>query len=430
MLDDALHFVVGEEKGVSQILSDAEIIPLLKGACSAGATMAAIQDSEGEELWAFRDPSRLGRELADRPIFLEGEPVGRIVLSGEEHAEIMLAPLAGLLSVAIDTLLRNNLKRILTTEIHTSVVNTSYDQLVESNRKLTESEGRYRELAESLEVKVKERTAELKKAQTHLIQQEKMAAVGQLAAGIAHEINNPLGFITSNLHSLQKYVARFATMLDHYRSLSNLDLTPAELQRQADLKWQELKIDLARGDVGDLLSQSLEGVERVTRIVADLKGFSHVDEIGDAAVDINTEFERTLSVLSHELGSRATIVRDFATIPTVYCQSAMLGQVFLNIIRNAIQARPQGLILTLSTAWDGERIRVSIADNGPGIPHDVRGKIFEPFFTTREVGSGTGMGLAVVYDTVLKLGGMVAVTDSADGGADFIITLPVKEDNR
>ncbi len=430
MQDEALQFVVGEEKGIREILSDAEVVPLLKGACSAGATMAAIQDPDGEELWVFRDPSRIGRELAPVTVFLEGEPVGKILLAGEEHAETMLVSLAGLLSVAIDSLMKNNLKRILTTEIHTSVVNSSYDQLVESNRKLTESEGRYRELAESLEIKVKERTAELRKAQIHLIQQEKMAAVGQLAAGIAHEINNPLGFITSNLHTLQKYAARFATMLDHYRSLTHIDLTAAELKHQADIKWRELKIDMARADIGDLLSQSLEGAERVTRIVADLKGFSHVDEIGDAAVDINCELERTLSVLGHELGGRATVVRDFATLPPFLCRSALLGQVFLNLLLNAVQARPEGLILTLSTTWDGERIRVSISDNGPGISQDIRGRIFEPFFTTKAVGSGAGMGLAVVYDTVLKLGGMIAVTDSPAGGADFIITLPVKEEMR
>lgn len=428
MQDDALSYVVGEEKGLGELLLDSEVQPLLEGMLAAGATSAAITDQDGDELWIVRDPARLGKEIVSLPIKLEGEPVGALRIGGPDEATQTLICIARLLGVAIDTLLCTNLKRMLTTEIHTNVVNSSYDELMETNRKLTESEMRYRKLAESLEQKVKERTSELKKAHAHLLQQEKMAAVGQLAAGIAHEINNPLGFITSNLHTLQKYVSRLITMVEYQKTLFGVKMDDEAKMQHADHKWQELKLNSILTDVGDLLHESLNGAERVTRIVADLKGFSHVDELGAVPVDINAELERTLSVLTHELGTHATIVREFQPLPLFPCMPAILGQVFLNIIMNARQAKPSGLKLTLSTAWDGERIRISIADNGPGIPHDIRAKIFEPFFTTREVGSGTGMGLAVVYDTVLKLGGMVAVTDSAAGGADFIITIPVRRD--
>lgn len=428
MRDDALTYVVGEEKGIRELLLDGEVLPLLEGMLAAGATSAAIIDRDDEELWIVRDPAQLGNEVVCLPIRLEGEPVGALRICGPDEAAPPLVQMARMLGIAIDTLLRNNLKRVLTTEIHTAVVNTSFDELVEINRQLTESETRYRQLAESLEQKVKERSAELKKALVHLLQQEKMAAVGQLAAGIAHEINNPLGFVTSNLHTLQKYVSRLITVVEYQKTLFGVRMDDEAKTQHADHKWQELKINSILTDVGDLLHESLNGAERVTRIVADLKGFSHVDEIGSVPVDINAELERTLSVLTHELGPGATIVRDFQPLPPFSCEPAILGQVFLNIIMNAIQARPSGLELILETAWDGERIRISIADNGPGIPHDVRAKIFEPFFTTRQVGSGTGMGLAVVYDSVLKLGGMVAVTDSAAGGADFIITIPVGKD--
>lgn len=428
MRDDALTYVVGEEKGLRELLLDSEVLPLLEGILAAGATSAAIVDRDGEELWIVRDPAQLGNEVVRLPIRLEGEPVGALRICGPDEAAPPLVQIARMLGIAIDTLLRNNLKRVLTTEIHTAVVNTSFDELVEINRQLTESETRYRQLAESLEQKVKERSAELKKALVHLLQQEKMAAVGQLAAGIAHEINNPLGFVTSNIHTLQKYVSRLITMVEYQKTLFGVRMDDEARMQHADHKWQELKINSILTDVGDLLHESLNGAERVTRIVADLKGFSHVDEIGAVPVDINAELERTLSVLTHELGTHATIVREFQQLPLFPCKPAMLGQAFLNIIMNAVQAKLSGLELTLSTAWDGERIRISIADNGPGIPHDVRAKIFEPFFTTKEVGSGTGMGLAVVYDSVLKLGGMVAVTDSAAGGADFIITIPFERD--
>lgn len=428
MRDNALSFVVGAEKGLRELLLESEVLPLLEGMLAAGATSAAITDQDGDELWVARDPARLGKEIVSLPIRLEGEPVGALRISSPDDCAQTLTSVARLLGIAIDTLLRTNLKRMLTTEIHTTVVNSSYDELIEINRQLTESESRYRRLAETLEQKVKERGAELKKAHAHLLQQEKMAAVGQLAAGIAHEINNPLGFITSNLHTLQKYVARLITMVEYQKTLFGMSLSEEAKIQQANLKWQELKLDMIQTDVGDLLHESLDGAERVTQIVANLKGFSHVDDIGMVPVDINTELDRTLSVLTHELGAQTTIIRDFQPLPAFLCIPALLGQVFLNIIMNAVQAKPTGLQLTLTTAWDGERIKISIADNGPGIPHNVRAKIFDPFFTTREVGRGTGMGLTVVYDTMLKLGGIVAVTDSVSGGADFIITLPARRD--
>ncbi|WP_243370979.1 ATP-binding protein [Geotalea sp. SG265] len=425
---ERLSYVVGEEKRLREVLADGEVSPLLQGLVRAGADNVTIVDAEGTELWAARDIAFAGEPLVALPLNLEGEPVGKVLVFGDGTARPELPAMGKLLALALNTVITNNLKRILTTEIHTTVVNTSFEQLVEINQQLTQSEARYRELAESLERRVNERTAELKKAHSHLLQQEKMAAIGQLAAGIAHEINNPLGFITSNLHTLQKYVNRFGAMLYFFRDQQRLGTSIAEVRELSDRKWQELKLDVVSADVGDLLSQTLAGAERVSGIVADLKGFSHVDELGVVAVDVNREIELTLSVLSHQLNGTVEIVRELQPLPPVKAQPAVLSQVFLNIIQNALQSKAEGLRLTLSTAWDGNRIRISIADNGPGIPPEHRGRIFEPFFTTREVGEGKGMGLAVVYDSVLKLGGTIAVADAADGGADFIITMPLNKE--
>ena len=423
---DGLSYLVGEERSLRELLLDSEVLPLLKGVVAAGAGSARLVSEEGEVLWSAGGPAGGASLLAELPILLEGERLARLLISGEEARLKEIAPCAELLRVALNAVLRNNLKRMLTTEIHTTVVNSSHQELLEINRELSMSEARYRELAGNLELRVKERGAELRRAHAHILQQEKMAAIGQLAAGVAHEINNPLGFITSNLHTMQKYVSRFCVMLQFYRNL-NPGL-PAEARAEGDRKWQELKLPQVMADVGDLMSESLSGAERVSRIVADLKGFSHLDDAGEMPVDLNEELERTLTVLSHALSGRVEIVRELQELPSITCQPQLPGQIFLNLIQNALTHAGVTPTITLGSMFDGKRIRISIADNGPGVPQALRGQIFEPFFTTLPVGSGTGMGLAVVYEAVLKLGGALAVADAPAGGADFIITIPTGKD--
>lgn len=425
MIDQGISYVVGEEKRLTDIVGDADVLPLLGGAVRAGAAEASVIDAEGALLWGERNPAAAGAISCSTSIRLEGEVVGRLVVKGERDDEGYLKGITGLLCDALNNIIATSLKRMLTTEIHTTVVNQSYGELLETNRKLAVSEENYRELALSLEVKVEERTRALKQAHTRLLQQEKMASVGQLAAGVAHEINNPLGFILSNLATLQKYVSRFVAMLDCYRGVLDTGAPGAEMQRLAQQKWRELKLDLVYADVGDLIAQSIDGAERVSRIVADLKGFSHVDDGADGVVDLNLEIDRTLGVLCHEIPTGAEIVKNYRPLPGFFCNPALICQVFLNIMQNAFQARPDGLKLLIDTVSAGTEIRVTFADNGPGIPEAVRGRIFEPFYTTRDVGAGTGMGLTVVYDIVAQYGGNVAVACPLRGGSIFTVSLPV-----
>ncbi len=425
MTSQQVKYTVGEEKGLLEILRAGDVVPLLREVVRAGAAEALLLNSAGEPIVAERNPAVTAAVTVTRVLRLEGEPVGTLAVSGRVGDELRLDGLVGLLWVAINTILANNLKRMLTTEMHTAVVSQSYDDLLAANERLTASEARYRELAETLDLKVKERTAELERAHARLLQQENMAAIGQLAAGVAHEINNPLGFITSNLSTLQKYVSRFVAMLEFFRSRVASGMPPADVSSQCDLKWKELKLDMVLADIGDLLSESLTGAERVRKIVADLKGFSHVDAEVEGDVDVNEELDRTLSVLTHEIPPGTEIFRDYGLLRPYTCRPTLLCQIFLNIVQNALAVRQEGLKLTLATRLHADRLIVSIADNGPGIPPELRSRIFEPFFTTREVGAGTGMGLAIVYDSVKTMQGEVAVADAPGGGACFTVTLPM-----
>ncbi len=425
MSNQVINYVVGEEKRLTDIVGEAEVLPLLQGAVRAGSVEAVIAATDGSVLWSWQGGSAVAAVAVKLPLYLEGEPVGELLLKGDAGADIYLQGVAGLLREALNTVVNSNLKRMLTSEMHTNLVNMSYQELLDANLKLTASETRYRELAEQLEQLVEERTAALKKAHVRLLQQEKMVSVGQLAAGVAHEINNPLGFVSSNLATLQRYVARFVVMLDHYRALLKSDTVPISLQQQAAEKWQELKLDMVCNDVGNLLAESLEGSARVTKIVSDLKGFSHVDAIAEELVDLNSEIDRTLNVLNHEIPASTEIIREYSPLPGFLCRPALICQVFCNIIQNALQARPDRLRLTVTTTVAEGRIKISFSDNGPGIPTEIRGRIFEPFFTTHEVGSGTGMGLAVVYDIVRQYQGSIEIECPPQGGAIFTLLLPV-----
>ncbi len=422
---EGISFVIGEERAVSELISETEIGPLLAGAVRGGASRAWLALADGETLWARGETTAAVPVRFEVPLTLEGERVAATVVEGERQREGAISGLSALLNAAVQTILTNNLKRMLTTEIHTTVVNHSYDELLESNRRLTLSEGRYRELAASLERKVEERTAELKQTLARLLQQEKLAAVGQLAAGMAHEINNPLGFITSNLRSLHRYGEVLKETVTLYaETLAGLAVDVPTREGLAQ-HAKKAKLAFILDDLDDLISQTTTGCERIARIVADLKGFSHIDESEEVVVDINGEIERTLSVISHQLPADATVVRRYGLLPGFPCKAAELCQVFVNLLRNAVQARPSGLTLTIETRAEGGRITILISDNGPGIAPEALDRVFEPFFTTREVGQGMGMGLAVAHEVITAHGGTIEVSSPPGQGTTVAITLPL-----
>ena len=266
---------------------------------------------------------------------------------------------------------------------------------------------------------------ELKETQLHLFQQEKMASVGQLAAGVAHEINNPMGFISSNLSSLGKYVNRLAEFISVVDQAVAASSDSAAMTRIQDAR-KRLKIGYMLDDAPQLIAESLDGASRVRRIVQDLKSFSRVDQIESAYINLNEALETTINVAWNEIKYVATINREFGDIPLIKCFPQQLNQVFLNLLVNAAHAMEgtQGSI-TVRTFSEGENVYVMIRDTGRGIPEDVMKRIFEPFFTTKEVGKGTGLGLSISYDIIKKHGGEITVESVVGAGTNFTVKLPV-----
>ncbi len=266
---------------------------------------------------------------------------------------------------------------------------------------------------------------ELESTRLQLVEQEKLASVGQLAAGVAHEINNPMGFISSNLRSLDRYVNRlteFINVVDEtlHEFDENMD------KDQVENAKKRLKIEYVLEDSIQLISESLEGAERVRRIVQDLKDFSHLDQSEIVYVDLNEALETIISVARSELKHVSQINREFTTIPRVECHAQGLKQVFLNLILNAASAL-EGIeksSITVRTETDGEYVITSITDNGCGMTEEVKSHIFEPFFTTRDVGKGVGLGLSRAFDIIKKHNGQIIVESIPSKGSTFTVRLP------
>ncbi|PMS38868.1 hypothetical protein C0Z20_01235 [Trinickia symbiotica] len=267
---------------------------------------------------------------------------------------------------------------------------------------------------------------ELEEAHVQLLQSEKLASIGQLAAGVAHEINNPIGFVSANLNTLKLWIRGLLQVAAAQEAIvAQLDAnTRAELLQA----WQDADLDFVREEIMALIDESIDGTRRVHRIVRDLRDFSRPGSEDWAHADLHAGLESTLNVVNNELKYKATIVREFGELPHVECIPSQINQVFMNLLVNAAQAIPQRGTITIRTYAAEDNVSIEIADDGVGISTEVVGRIFDPFFTTKPVGQGTGLGLSVSLSIVKRHGGRIEVATAPGQGAVFIVRLPVRRE--
>src|SRR5947207_494387 len=281
----------------------------------------------------------------------------------------------------------------------------------------------YKHDLEERNLELANQKAELVRLQAQMVQSEKMASLGLLAAGVAHELNNPAGFIYSNIDVLKDYVGRLAKCLRVYDEMS---LTAEDAARVTALK-EQIDYEGIMSDLDSTLSDTYIGAERIRDVVQNLRLFSRLDEAEIKRVDLHEGLEATIRLLSRFFKSgRITVTRDYGDLPPVTCYAAQLNQVWMNLLVNAAQAigNDEGTV-HIQSRCEGARVTISISDTGKGIAAENLKKVFDPFFTTKPIGEGTGLGLSITHGIIVQHQGTIGIESAVDKGTTFVITLPI-----
>jgi len=268
---------------------------------------------------------------------------------------------------------------------------------------------------------------ELARTQDQLIHSEKMASLGLLVAGVAHELNNPISYVHSNLEFIEDYTERLAGIIKaHSGALHSAD----PVQHHGDERQESTRVETTLKTLRELITSCKEGTGRVKKIVLDLRVFSRTDDIGLVLTDLHEGIESTLNLLAKQYRDRIVVHRDYGSMPLVECYPSQINQVFMNLLQNAAQAIPGQGEVWIRTSADSGWVKIIIRDNGVGIPEDQLNRIFDPFFTTKPVGAGTGLGLSISYGIIEKHGGRIRATSKVGEGTEFTLELPVRSMGR
>jgi signal transduction histidine kinase len=270
--------------------------------------------------------------------------------------------------------------------------------------------------------------AERKHLEGQLVQSEKLASIGQLAAGVAHEINNPIGYIFSNFGTLEGYIEQLFELLTAYEQ-AEASIRAPEMAEGLRALRERVELDFLKEDIPVLMRESRQGIERVRQIVQDLKDFSHVDSRQEWEwADLHKGIDSTLNIVASEIKYKAELVKEYGAIPAIECLASQINQVVMNLVVNAAHAmgEKRGCI-TIRTGTEGEHVWLEVTDTGSGIPPETLKRIFEPFYTTKPIGKGTGLGLSLSYGIVQKHNGRIDVESVVDQGSTFRVILPIRQ---
>lgn len=366
-----------------------------------------------------------------------------IIYSTIRVVKKLIEPIHALVDATVELSSGNlDAKATITSQDELGQLSESFNRMAED---LKQNINELEEYKNELEVKVAQRTEELEKSnqnlseayrqlkstQAQLVHSEKMASLGQLVAGVAHELNNPINFIYGNMPHLKNYINDLKQLLDLYQKVKiENSLKEAVENFKEDINWEFMLPDL---DL--LISDCQNGAKRAKDIIQDLKRFSRLGEAEFKYADIHEGIDSTLNLLVNSLKNKIEIIKDFGTLDKIECYPDQLNQVFMNLLSNAIQAMPEEKVekkeakIWITTSQEADRIKIIIRDNAKGIPEENLKKIFDPFFTTKEVGEGTGLGLSITYGIIEKHKGSINVESVVGEGSTFTIEMPVKQKN-
>jgi signal transduction histidine kinase len=369
-------------------------------------TPLCLSDAAGNRVFGVAQPAT----ARCVPVRLDTEAIGMLCSAGADGERLASA------ARLVEIVLALRAMYFRAAKLHAEAMRCNQEELSRCRQDLGDAQAHYRELELKIEQQVAEQVAMIEDKQRQIYQAEKLASIGQLAAGVAHEINNPIGFIRSNLVTSASYLAKLRAFGDSLAAGSAPSLAET---------WRGMELDFVLGDFADLVRESVDGADRIARIVRDLKGFSNIDGPEEEVVDLNDNLRTVCSMIAGQLPAGVRLVQELAPLPRILCLPGHLNQVFLNILRNAGQAiEAGGQIRVESDHMDGQ-IRVRIADTGRGMTPEVLPHVFEPFFTTQEIGKGTGLGLTVARDIVQAHGGRIDVVSTPGAGSVFTVMLPV-----